>query len=119
MSAAQIGQLRPTREVAVLQQAAGIIGPPRTEVDRHHRLDAGGLTPVHELVGAERVRLGRHPGKIEPTGTVLHRPDPVLPVVSGDEVSARITNDRRRQFSDEFENVPPEAPLIGVGWPGS
>ena len=46
-------------------------GTARAEVDREHRLDAGAPAPVDELVGAERVGLGRQPGEVEPPRPAL------------------------------------------------
>src|SRR3712207_4258848 len=50
MSAAQIGQLRATREVAIFEEASSIIGSPGAEVDSHHGLHTGRTAPVHKLI---------------------------------------------------------------------
>jgi hypothetical protein len=58
VGAALVRPERATRDVAVLEQVEGLLDAARAEIDGHHRLDAGGPGPVHELVDAERVRLG-------------------------------------------------------------
>ena len=107
--AAQIGQRRAARMVAVLDQVARRIAAARAEIDRQHRLDARGAAPVDEFVGAELVGLGRHPGEVEPARALRDRADAVLPVVAGDEVAARIAHDRRRQLAHQRQHVPAEA----------
>ena len=106
------------RMVAVFDQVARRIAAARAEIDREHRLDVGGAAPVDELVGAERVRLGRHPGKVEPARAILHRPDAVLPVVAGDEIAARIAHDGGRELAHHREHVLAEALLVGLRMAG-
>ena len=112
--AAQVGQRGAARMVAVLDQVARGVRPARAEVDREHRLDAGRPAPVDELVGAERVGLGRQPGEVEPPRPALARADAVLPVVARDEVAAGVAHDRRRQLAHQRQHVAAEAALVGV-----
>ena len=93
----------------------GAAGP---EIDREHRLQIGLPAPVHELVGAEGVRLDRQPGEVELLRPLLDRPDPVLPVVAGDEVAARIADDRRAQLAHQLQHVAAEALLRRRRMPG-
>ncbi|WP_372441613.1 TOBE domain-containing protein [Plantactinospora mayteni] len=88
---------------------------PRAEVDRHHRLDAGGAGPAHELVEPERVRLDGLPGQVESARPVGDRTHAVLPAVSGDEVAARVPHHRHAQLTGEVEDVAPQAVLVGGG----
>src|SRR3546814_17534011 len=67
---AQIGIMRAAGMVAIFEEVLRLGRPARAEVDREHRLDVGGLAPVHEFVGAELVGLGRAPGEIEPDGAL-------------------------------------------------
>ena len=116
--AAQVGQRGAARMVAVLDQVARGVRTARAEVDREHRLDAGRPAPVDELVGAERVGLGRQPGEVEPRRPALARSDPVLPVVARDEVAAGIAHDRRRQLVHQRQHVAAEPALVRLGMPG-
>jgi hypothetical protein len=110
---AQVGELAAARMVAVLEQPPCGVAAAGAEVDREHRLDAGDATPVDELVGAEVVRLSRQPREVEPARPPLARADAVLPLVAGDEVAARVADERRPQLADEREDVATEA--VGVG----
>src|SRR5690606_28098207 len=83
------------------------------EVDRHHRLDAGGPRPGHELVQAEPVGLDLPPRQVEPGGPLGDRADAVLPAVAGDEVAARIPYDAHPQLAGQLQHVGAEAVLVG------
>jgi hypothetical protein len=98
---AQVGQVGAARVVAVLEEVARLGDTAGAEVDRHHRLDAGDVRPVHELVEPHAVGLDRPPGEVEARGPVLDRTDAVLPAVAGDEVAARVPHQRRAQFPDQ------------------
>src|SRR3546814_7487153 len=78
-----------------------------------HRLDVGGLAPVHEFVGAELVGLGRAPGEIEPDGALVLGADAVFPIIAREEIAARIAHDRGPQLADQREHVAAET--VGVG----
>ena len=67
--------------VAVLDEVARRVETARTEVDRQHRLGAGLLAPVDELIDADVVVVAGAPGKIEPGGAALPWADAVFPVV--------------------------------------
>ena len=111
--AAEIGQRGAAGMVAVLHQRPRRIAAARAEVHRQHRLDVGGAAPVDEFVGAEPVRLGGHPGQVEPARPLLDRADAILPIVAGDEIAAGIAHDGRRQFAHQRQHVAAEAVLIG------
>ena len=109
MRAAQVRPGGAAGVVAVLEQVARRVAVARAQVHRQHRLDVGQPAPVDELVGAEGVGLGRHPGQVEPARPLLHRADAVFPVVAADEVAAGVTHDGRRQFAHQREHVVAEA----------
>ena len=111
--AAQLRKRRAAGVVAVLDHVAGRIAAARAEIDRQHRLDVRGAAPVDELVGAELVGLGRHPGEVEPARPLGDGADAVLPIVAGDEVAAGIAHDGRRELAHQLEHVLAEA--LGVG----
>ena len=104
--------------VAVLEQVARRIAATGAEIDREHRLDAGQAAPVDELVGAERVGLGRHPGEVEAPGPLGHRADAVFPIVAGDEVAARIAHDGGPELAHQLQHVLPKAAFVGTGMTG-
>ena len=118
MLAAQVGQGRAGRVVAVFDHVAGGIGAACAEVDRQHGLCLGGATPVDELVGAELVGLGRHPGEVEPARPLGRRTDAVLPVVARHEVAAGIARDRGRKLAHQRQHVLAEALGVGRGMAG-
>ena len=91
--------------IAVFDEVARGIAAARAEIDRHHRLDAGGLAPVHEFIGAEMIGLGREPGQIETRRPLLDRADAVFPVVAGDEIAAGIAHDGRTELLHQRQHV--------------
>jgi hypothetical protein len=101
--------------IAVLDHVAGRVAAARAEIDRQHRLDVRGAAPVDELVGAELVGLGRHPGEVEPARPLGDGADAVLPIVAGDEVAAGIAHDGGRELAHQLEHVLAEALGVG-GW---
>ena len=101
--------------VRVFEQVTGLLDAAHAQVDRHHRLDAGLAGPRHELVQAERVRLDGLPGEVEPARTVVDRTDAVLPAVAGDEVAARIPDDRDAQLARQLQHVAAKPARVGSG----
>lgn len=92
----QIRIIRVPRPIAVLDPRQRLIQRARpkvqTEVGLHVRTQH--REPVHELVGAELIRLGAQPGEFGARGTVGARADAVLPVVGCDEVPAWVADYR-------------------------
>ena len=111
--AAEVGERRAGGVVAVLDIVARRVRPARAEIDGEHRLDAGELAPVDEFVGAEGVRLGGEPGEVEAPRPLLDRPHPVLPIVAGDEIAARIAHDRGGELAHQRQHVAAKAALVG------
>ena len=99
--------------IAVFNQVSRGITAPGTEVDRHHRLDARCLAPVHEFIGAETVGLGAEPCKVKTGRPLVDRTDAVFPVIAGDEISAGVTHDRRTKLLHQREYVLPKS--FGIG----
>jgi hypothetical protein len=54
----EVGVVAARRVVAIFDEIARCVAIACAEVDGKHGLDGGGATPIDELVGAERVRLG-------------------------------------------------------------
>ena len=109
---ALIGDARAGRQVAVLEELSGFLGPGRAQVDRHHWFGPDLLAPRHELVGAELVRLDRPPREVGAPGPLVAGPDAVAPVVVRHEVPARVANHRHAQWSERVDHVAPEASRI-------
>jgi hypothetical protein len=63
------------------------------------------LTPGEEFVGSELVGFDRIPGAIQQTGPVLLGPHAVEPVVTGDEVAARIADDRDTELTNLGQDI--------------
>ena len=99
--------------VAVLEHGARSVEIARAEIDGEHRLGAGLLAPFDEFVGADRVRFERAPRKIETDGPLGARADAVFPIVGGDEVAARIADQRQVQVANEFQHVAAKAVVVG------
>ncbi len=108
----QIAQSRPARVIAIFHEIARLRGTPRAEIDRQHGLGPGRSAPSDELVAAEAVGLGRAPGEIETARACIDGPDPVLPIVAGDEIPARIADDRGPELAHQRQHVAPEAALV-------
>ena len=110
---AQVAPVAAGRPVDVFDEVARFVEAARAEIDREHHFRAGRVAPLGELVHADRVRLGRVPGEVEPRRALLARPDPVLPVVGGHEIAAGIAHDRDLELADQVDDVAPHA--VGVG----
>src|SRR3569832_78742 len=52
------------------------------------------------------------PVEVEPSRTLFYRPDPIFPVVGGDEVAARIAHIRNLEVADELGNVAAHPVLV-------
>ena len=109
----QIGVVAARGMVAILDEVACGIAAARAEIDGEHGLDLRGAAPIHELIGAERVGLGREPGEVQPGRTLIGRAHPVLPIVAGNEIAAGIAHDGRPELLDERQHVAPETLLVG------
>ena len=111
--AAEVAPVAAAGVVAVLEHGEGLVEALRAEIDGEHRRGAGLPAPADELVGADLVGLGRPPGVVEPHRPLVARPDAVVPVVVGDEVAARIADERELQIADELEHVAAEPVVVG------
>src|SRR5882672_4635712 len=101
--------------VAVFDEAARSIRSACAKIHGQHGFDPRQPAPVDELVGAESIRLGGQPRQIQAARAILDGADAVLPVVTGDEVAARVTHDGRRKLAHEREHVVPESMSICTG----
>src|SRR4029078_11976532 len=87
---AQLAPLRALVHVAVLDVGHRLLRGAGAEVEAEQRLGAHEPAPLHELVGAELVRLERVPGPLQHARALVLRPHAVEPVVTRDEVAPRI-----------------------------
>ena len=113
MFAAQIAPLGATRHVAIFHQRGRHLGRRGAEIGADQRLGANALGPGYEFIGAELVRLDGVPGSIEHRGPLIARAHAIQPVVAGNEVAARIANDRHAHAAHLRGNVFAEAGCIG------
>ena len=108
----QIAPVAAAGMVAVLDEIARLVDAAGAQVDRQVDLGPGALGPGGELVGADLVRLGRHPGQIEAPRPLRHRPHAVPPVVAGDEIAAGIADEGHAQLAHQFQHVPAKPHLV-------
>ena len=104
--------------VAVLQQVAGGLDAPGTQVHGHHHVGIRFFGPGGELVDAHQVGLGAAPGQLQPAGTLGHRAHAVLPVEVGHEVAAGVPDDGYADLFYQVQHVLAEALFVRRGVPG-
>ena len=100
--------------VAVFHPVAGLFRRSRAEVHAEHRLPAHASRQRHELVGADPIRLHAVPGELAQPRSRLGRADPVLPVVAGDEVPARVAHHGHVEPAQGLEDVRAPASVVRV-----
>ncbi len=110
---APLGQLGAAGVVGVLLELDRLRDAARAEVERQHRLAADLADEVDELAQAEAVALRGPPGEVEAPGALVLRAHAVLPLVTRDEVPARVAQGRDAQLPDQVEHVPAEPGLVG------
>ena len=111
--AAQIAPASSLLHVAILDERGGFFGRSGPQIQAHERFGAGGFTPGKKFVGSELVRLGGVPSFVENARPTLFWTDAVEPVIAGNKITSRITNDRNTQLADFAEHV--LAKTVGVG----
>ena len=100
-------------EITVFQNIFGVLRSAGSEVDSHHDIAAGFFGPVSKFVQAKLVCLNDTPGKLRFRRPLVLRTYTVLPVITGDKISTRITDDRYLKLSDEGQRILAQALLIG------
>ena len=111
----QVAILGAGRMVAVLQQIASRINTPGTQVHCHHHVRVGLFSPRGKLIDAHQVGFGAAPSKLQPPGTLCHRPYAVLPVKIGHKVSARIPHNGHTDLANQIQHILAEPFLIRRG----
>ena len=101
--------------VAILEEVAGLVDAARAEINGQHHVGADSGAPVGKLMDADSVALGRVPGKVKPHRALLARADAVFPVISRDEVAARIAHHGDVEVLDQLGDVAAHAVRIGGG----
>ncbi|MNE39708.1 hypothetical protein D3C80_1336740 [compost metagenome] len=99
--------------VAVLHQIPGCVDAACAQVYRHHYFGADQLRPFGEFIGANLIGFRNPPGQFKRALTFFLGSDTVFPVIAGDEVAARIADNRNVQRTDSLQGVSAEAVLIG------
>ena len=92
-------------KVAVFQHILRFFRPSGSQIDSHHHVASRLLRPVHELVQAELVGFDHLPGQIHLRGTLIPGANAVLPVIAGDEISARIPDDGYLKLPHQCKHV--------------
>ena len=91
---AQVTPLGAFVHVAVLDVGYGHFRRASAQVKSEQRFGVDQLAPVDEFVRPELVGLERIPGPLQYRRPFVFRADAVQPIVTGDEVPARISHDR-------------------------
>ena len=112
VGAAAVAELGATGKVAVFDEVARLGDAARAEIDGEHALRSGAARPFLKFVYADLVGLYRAPCEIEPPRAQLTRAGPVLPVVAGDEVAARIAHDVDAELLYHAEHVAAKAHIV-------
>src|SRR5207244_6718867 len=99
----------PGLAVAVLDPGGRLLRRPGAGVDRDRRLGVDQPAELHELVGADQVRLGLGPEVVEAEGAALARADAVAPVVVLGEVAARPAQQAGSELPGQLQDVVPPA----------
>ena len=113
ISAPQLAPPRSLLYVAILDESSRLFWRTRAQIQSHERRSAGHFAPGKKFIGAELIGFQCVPRFVEGAGAVLFGPNAIEPVVAGDEVSSRITNDRHTELADFVEHV--LAKSVGIG----
>ena len=76
------------------------------------------LALVAAVIGLAAFWFLTIPGKVEASGALIDRPDPIFPVVAGNEVAARIADDRDPEIANETQDILPKSEFVRrwVAW---
>lgn len=113
--AAEIAPVAATRMIAVFEHGEGLGKALRPEVHREHRCRARLPAPSDEFVCPDGIGLRRPPSIVEPHRPLRAGSYSVDPVVVGDEVPARIADERQLQIANKLKDIAAEPLLIGRG----
>ena len=98
--------------VTVLYQISCFFCASGTKIHRHHNLTAGTLCPLLELINTNLIGLDGTPGKLQTARTLCTVAGTVLPTITGNEITARITHQRHLHLLNHFHNITAEAHVI-------
>src|SRR5579871_5032767 len=118
VTAAQLAPAGSADHVAILDESRGLLCCSASQVDGKQRLGSCGTAPADELIGAELVGFERVPCAIEDSGPFLFRSNSIAPVISGDEVAARIAHDGNADRADFFDDILAQTVGAGMGRTG-
>ena len=108
----QITPVSAGRKIAVLHQIPGGVRSPGSQIYRHHHIRACPAAPFTEFIRAHLVVFHGKPGEFRTLRPFILRPDSVLPIVSGNKITARITYNRHLQFPGQFNDIPAESAVV-------
>ncbi len=109
VGSAQIRKLRADWRVAVLDPVSSLLRRAGAEVDREHGRPIQLAAEREEFVGAERGWLDALPREVAHAWPLSARPDPVLPVIAGNEVAPGVTPDGHAERVQRCEHVAAKA----------
>lgn len=109
VASTQIAPVASSRMVAVFQQVAGRINAAGSQIHRHHDFGTNLLGPSGKLVRAYPIRFNCPPGQLQALRPRLNRANPILPVISGDEIPAGIPDDWDIQLFHQLLDVVTES----------
>ena len=99
-------------KIAVFKQVLSVRGRTRAEIYRHHNLCLCALCPLLKLVDAYLVRLNRFPSELKSFRALRSVTRAVHPVISRNEVSAGVSDDRNVYHFDKLHYVGAEAHIV-------
>ncbi len=113
MLAPQIAPACAFGDVTVLDIGRGGFGRAGAEVRSKQRLGSNQAAPFDEFISAELIRFDGIPGTFQYRGAVLLGTHAVEPIVTRDEIAARVAHDGNVEFLDLADHVRSEPIRVG------
>ena len=110
---AQLAPLRAFLKIAILNVGHRHFRRAGAEIKTQQRLGVDQFAPLEKFVRAELIGFDGIPGAFQDGRSLVLWPDAIEPVVTGDEIAARITNDRDAEFFDLCEDVLTKSIFVG------
>src|SRR5579863_1164549 len=109
-------QIAPTRSllhIAILHQRGSILRGSGSQVQSHQGQRAHSFTPRQEFIRPELIRLDGVPGLVERARPLFLRPHAIQPVVPGNKIPSRITDDRNSHLVNFVEHILTKSADVG------
>ena len=98
--------------VAIFNKISCRIRTSCAKINGHHAIRVCLFAPLHKFICAKCVWLCCAPCKIKSFWSAFNGADTVFPIIAGNEISARIANDRHIQLFNKLYNILPKAVFI-------